>query len=147
MFVASLISGVEIFCVGTGLSFCRGIMKRIHPDPLEDFFWAFWILGGSLILESVTFLVAVNSIRRSARLANMTFREFVIRGHDPSMNVILFQDATAVVSVFLTAGCMGLSTWSGSSVPDAIGSLLVGCMLGGVAWFIISTNVKALVGR
>ncbi|XP_062716279.1 proton-coupled zinc antiporter SLC30A9, mitochondrial-like [Aedes albopictus] len=42
---------------------------------------------------------------------------------------------------------MGLSSYSGSPIPDAVGSLLVGCMLGGVASFIIYTNVAALVGR
>lgn len=146
-YVSSLISGVGIFCVGTGLSFYHGIMGLMHPTACEDFFWAFWILGGSLISEGATLLVAVNSIRHSAKLANTTFREFVIRGQDPSVNVVLFEDAAAVASVFLAAGCMGLSMMSGSSVPDAVGSILVGCMLGGVASFIITTNVQALVGR
>ena len=51
------------------------------------------------------------------------------------------------MSVALAATCMGLSTYTGSPIPDAVGSLLVGCMLGGVASFIIYTNVAALVGR
>uniref|UniRef100_A0A1B0GPU0 Cation efflux protein transmembrane domain-containing protein n=1 Tax=Phlebotomus papatasi TaxID=29031 RepID=A0A1B0GPU0_PHLPP len=34
-----------------------------------------------------------------------------------------------------------------SPIPDAVGSLLVGGILGGVALFIIHTNVNALVGR
>lgn len=61
--------------------------------------------------------------------------------------MVLTEDAAAVVSVGLAATCMGLSTITGSSVPDAVGSLLVGCMLGCVASFIIYTNVAALVGR
>lgn len=63
------------------------------------------------------------------------------------MNVVLFEDTAAVLSVMLAAGCMGLTTWSGSSVPDAVGSLLVGGILGAVASFIIYSNVNALVGR
>lgn len=146
-YVSSLISGVGIFCVGTGLSFYHGIMGLLTPVPVEDFFWAFCILGGSLLSEGATLMVAVNSIRHSAKLANMSFREYVMRGEDPSVNVVLFEDAAAVLSVFLAASCMGVSTLTGSSTPDAVGSLLVGCMLGGVASFIISTNVQALVGR
>lgn len=57
------------------------------------------------------------------------------------------EDAAAVLSVGLAAGCMGLSTFTGSHIPDAIGSLLVGGILGCVASFIIYTNVAALVGR
>lgn len=146
-YVSSLISGVGIFCVGTGLSFYHGIMGLINPLPCEDLFWAFCILGGSLISEGATLLVAVNSIRHSAKLAKTSFRDFVVRGQDPSVNVVLFEDTAAVASVALAAGCMGLSLLTGSSVPDAVGSLLVGCMLGGVASFIISSNVQALVGR
>lgn len=38
-YVASLISGVGIFCVGTGLSFYHGITGIMNPEPLSDFFW------------------------------------------------------------------------------------------------------------
>lgn len=146
-YVSSLISGVGIFCVGTGLSFYHGIQGLLMPSPCEDFFWAFCILGGSLLSEGATLMVAFNSIRQSAKVANVSFREYVMRGEDPSVNVVLFEDAAAVTSVILAAGCMGISTYTGSPVWDAVGSLLVGCMLGGVASFIISTNVQALVGR
>lgn len=146
-YVSSLISGVGIFCVGTGLSFYHGILGIMNPAPVDDFFWAFCILGGSLISEGATLLVAINSLRHSAKLAKTSFREFVVRGQDPSVNVVLFEDAAAVASVMLAAGCMGLSLYTGSSIPDACGSLLVGCMLGIVASCIITTNVQALVGR
>lgn len=66
---------------------------------------------------------------------------------DPSTNVVLTEDAAAVLSVGVTATCMGLSTVTGSHIPDAAGSLLVGCILGAVASFIIYTNVAALMGR
>ena len=71
----------------------------------------------------------------------------VTRGQDPCVNVVLTEDAAAVLSCGLAATCMGLSTWTGSPIPDAVGSLLVGCMLGAVASFIIYTNVAALMGR
>uniref|UniRef100_A0A2M3Z8G9 Proton-coupled zinc antiporter SLC30A9, mitochondrial n=1 Tax=Anopheles braziliensis TaxID=58242 RepID=A0A2M3Z8G9_9DIPT len=146
-YVSSLISGVGIFCVGTGLSFYHGIMGLVDPHPIDDFFWAFFILGGSLVSEGATLLVAINSCRSGAKALGMSFRDYVVRGQDPCVNVVLTEDAAAVLSVALAATCMGLSTYTGSPIPDAVGSLLVGCMLGGVASFIIYTNVAALVGR
>lgn len=119
----------------------------MSPALCDDYFWAFVVLGGSLLSEGLTLIVAIDSIRKSAKQANVTFREYVMRGEDPSVNVVLFEDTAAVCSVFLAASCMGLSAYTNSPVPDAIGSLLVGCMLGGVATFIITTNVQALVGR
>uniref|UniRef100_A0AAR5PUS8 Proton-coupled zinc antiporter SLC30A9, mitochondrial n=1 Tax=Dendroctonus ponderosae TaxID=77166 RepID=A0AAR5PUS8_DENPD len=146
-YVASLISGVGIFCVGTGLSFYHGISGLLHPQPMEDFFWDYFILGGSLVSEAATWLVAFNSIRKGAREINMSVKDYIFRGQDPSVNVVLLEDFAAVVGVIVAAGCMGISSATNNPIPDALGSLLVGCILGSVASFIIYTNVAALVGR
>ena len=47
----------------------------------------------------------------------------------------------------MAAICMGLTSYLGNPMFDAMGSLLVGGLLGGVASFIIYTNVAALVGQ
>ncbi|KAJ3659375.1 hypothetical protein Zmor_011065 [Zophobas morio] len=146
-YVASLISGVGIFCVGTGLSIYHGCSGLIRPEPIDDFFWAYFILGGSLVSEGATWLVAYNSIRRGARNVNVPVKDYILRSQDPSVNVVLLEDFAAVVGVIVAGGCMSLASLTGSSIPDAIGSLLVGCILGSVASFIIYTNVAALVGR
>lgn len=146
-YVASLISGVGIFCVGTGLSFYHGVTGLLSPMPTGSFYWAFFILGGSLVSEGATLLVAVNSIRKGAQLNKMTFTEYVLQGQDPSVNVVLMEDLAAVMGVGVAGVCMGLTVHYGSPIPDAVGSLLVGGILGGVASFLIYTNVAALVGR
>ncbi|CAB0020304.1 unnamed protein product [Nesidiocoris tenuis] len=146
-YVASLISGVGIFCVGAGLSVYHGITGLVNPQPIEPFFWAYCILGGSLVSEGATLLVAINSIKKGAREKRMSFKEYVLRGHDPSVNVVLLEDLAAVVGVTVAAGCMGLSSVYHSCLPDAIGSIVIGGILGAVASFIIYTNVAALVGR
>ncbi|XP_065339223.1 proton-coupled zinc antiporter SLC30A9, mitochondrial [Cloeon dipterum] len=146
-YVSSLISGVGIFCVGTGLSLYHGITGLMHPQPTEPFFWAFFILGGSMVSEGATLLVAVNSIKKGARETGMTFTEYVLRGQDPSVNVVLLEDLAAVLGVAIAGTCMGLTVHYGSHIPDAVGSLLVGGLLGTVASFIIYTNTAALVGR
>lgn len=75
-YVSSLISGVGIFCVGTGLSFYHGITGLMNPTPIEDFYWAFFILGGSLVSEGATLIVAINSIRQGAKKMGTSFREY-----------------------------------------------------------------------
>ncbi|XP_060530750.1 proton-coupled zinc antiporter SLC30A9, mitochondrial [Cylas formicarius] len=146
-YVASLISGVGIFCVGTGLSIYHGISGIMNPHPIEDFFWAYVILGGSIISEGATFLVAFNSIRKGAKAAKIGVKDYIFRGQDPSVNVVLLEDFAAVVGVAVAASCMGLSSLMNTPEPDAIGSLIIGGILGMVASFIIYTNVAALVGR
>ena len=60
---------------------------------------------------------------------------------------MLLEDVAAVLGVAVAGTCMGLTVYFDSHIPDAIGSLLVGGILGAVASFIIYTNVAALVGR
>lgn len=80
-------------------------------------------------------------------LFNWIFFYIVLRGQDPSVNVVLLEDAAAVLGVTVAASCMAVSSFLDSTIPDAIGSILIGCILGSVASFIIYSNVAALVGR
>jgi divalent metal cation (Fe/Co/Zn/Cd) transporter len=38
-YIASVISGVGIFMMGTGLSWYHGIMGLLHPQPIESLLW------------------------------------------------------------------------------------------------------------
>lgn len=70
-----------------------------------------------------------------------------MRGQDPSTNVVLLEDLAAVAGVGIAASCMAATALSGNPLYDAVGSLLIGGLLSGVASFIIYSNSGALVGR
>lgn len=69
------------------------------------------------------------------------------RGQDPSVNVVLMEDLAAVLGVIVAGSCMAAASHWNSPIPDAVGSLLIGGVLGAVASFIIYSNSAALVGR
>lgn len=146
-YISSLISGVAIFCIGTGFSFYHGISGLYSEAVHTDFFWAYMVLVGSLIFESITLMMAIMSIRRSSKKTNVSFLSYVASGQDPCVNVVLFEDTAAVAGAAVAAICIGLTAYLDTPIPDAIGSLLVGCMLGAVASLVIYTSVPALVGR
>ncbi|XP_076175866.1 solute carrier family 30 member 9 isoform X2 [Ptiloglossa arizonensis] len=146
-YVSSLISGVGIFCIGAGLSVYHGIHGLFNPTPVEPFYWAYCVLGGSLLSEGATLLVAIQSIRKGAEEKKRTFKEYVLGGQDPSVNVVLLEDFASVVGITTATVCMSLTSYTGNPMYDAIGSILGGFLLGGVASFIINTNIAALIGR
>ncbi|XP_074678524.1 proton-coupled zinc antiporter SLC30A9, mitochondrial [Strix aluco] len=146
-YIASLISGVGIFMMGAGLSWYHGIIGLLHPHPIESLLWAYCILAGSLVSEGATLLVAINEIRRSARAKGLSFYQYVVQSRDPSTNVVLLEDAAAVLSVAVAATCMGLTSLTGNPIYDSVGSLGVGTLLGTVSAFLIYTNTEALLGR
>jgi hypothetical protein len=38
-YISSLISGVGIFCFGTGLAWYHGVLVLLHPQEMESIFW------------------------------------------------------------------------------------------------------------
>lgn len=76
-YIASLISGVGIFCIGSGLSFYHGIQGLFDPTlQTESLFWAYSILGGSVVSEGGTCWMAFNAIRNGAKKSNMSVKDF-----------------------------------------------------------------------
>ncbi|CAF0984454.1 unnamed protein product [Adineta steineri] len=146
-YISSLISGVGIFCFGTGLAWYHGVLVLLHPQEMQSVFWGIALLSGSLISEGATLYMAVNEIRASAKETGMRFWEYVGQGYKPNVNVVLLEDLAAVLGVCVAASAMGLSAYLQSPIPDAIGSLVIGGILGAVASFIIYSNTAALVGR
>eukprot|EP00088_Acartia_fossae_P060332 TRINITY_DN7222_c0_g1_i1.p1 TRINITY_DN7222_c0_g1~~TRINITY_DN7222_c0_g1_i1.p1 ORF type:complete len:593 (-),score=99.69 TRINITY_DN7222_c0_g1_i1:239-2017(-) len=147
-YVTALISAVGIFCLGAGLSGYHGIQGLYHPSTeVESIPLALGILGVSFVSESITLYMAIRTIRKSAREQGMSFREFVWSGWDPCVNVVLLEDIAAVTGVAVAGGCMGLSHYTGSHIPDAMGSIIIASLLASVASFMIYSNSQALVGR
>nr|XP_034344820.1 zinc transporter 9-like [Arvicanthis niloticus] len=146
-YISSLISGVGIFMMGAGLSWYHGVMGLLHPQPMESLLWAYCILAGSLVYEGATLLVAISELCRSAQAKGMSFYKYVMERLDPSTNVVLLGDATAVLGVIIMATCMGLTSITGNPLYDSLGSLGVGILLGVVSAFLIYTSTEALLGR
>lgn len=146
-YVYSLISGVGIFFLGAGVTVYHGAMGLFHPPMLEFLPAAFAVLTGSLLLEGATLITAIRQVSISAQEGGLSFKEYVLRGRDPSAVAVLLEDSAAVTGVILAATALGLSHITGNSIYDAIGSIAIGGLLGTIALFLIQRNSSALVGR
>ncbi|KAI2802129.1 hypothetical protein BLOT_010321 [Blomia tropicalis] len=146
-YITSLISGVGIFCTGTGLSVYHGVHGLLNASPVESYYWAFIILFGSFISEGGTLIIAINAARKAAASQGVPLRKYILRGNDPTLNVVILEDAAAVLGVMIAATCMGLTSWYNTPIFDACGSLMIGGLLGVVATFVIVTNSNALIGK
>ncbi|BFZ15229.1 hypothetical protein BsWGS_18268 [Bradybaena similaris] len=145
--ISSLISGVGIFFFGTGLSYYHSLIGFLHPSDLGNLHWCIATLIGSFISEGATLIIAFNQVRKSAKAHEMKISEYLLRGMDPNVNVVLLEDFAAVLGVGIAGACISWSAWTGSSFADALGSALIGTLLGAVAAFIVHQNTIQLVGR
>lgn len=148
-YIAPLISGVGIFCVGCGLSIYHGLEAlTVHkPEVFVSPMWAYGILTFSLISESTTLIMAIKALNEGAKRSNVRVRDYIAQNRDPGVIVVLLEDVAAVLGIGIAASCMALTNHFETHVFDACGSLMIGSLLGAVASFIIKKNTVALVGK
>jgi len=146
-YVWALISAVGIFFLGCGLSLYHGVQGLLHPHEPSHIGLALGILLVAAILEGLTLWVAIREIKIMAKDEGMTFKEYVKSGSDPMAVAVLLEDGAAELGVILAAGCLGMAQATGDARWDALGSVIVGIILGFVAIFLILRSSEMLIGK
>ena len=143
----SLFAAIGLFAVGAGVSVTHGIQELRHPEPAESFVVAYVVLAISLVLEGTSLTQAWRQARDGARRRHQDLLDHVLATSDPTVRAVFFEDSAAIAGILIAAAGIGLHEVTGSAVPDAIGSILVGLLLGVVAIVLIERNRDFLVGQ
>lgn len=143
----ALISAVGIFFLGCGVTVMHGIHTLQHPEPPADLTLAFVILAISFVVEGWTYWVAYKSVRDQAREANMSLMAYIKDGPDPMGVAVLIEDSAACLGIVIAAICLTIAQVTQNGMWDGIGSILIGILLGLLAFFLIKKNKGYLLGR
>ena len=147
IYVWSLFAALGLFVAGAAVSITHGIHELVTPEPASDFLIGYIVLGFSALLEGTSFLQSVRQARREAALMRRDVVTHVLGTSDPTLRAVFAEDAAALVGLSIAATGLALHQITGSSVPDAIGSILVGVLLAIVAIVLIGRNREFLVGQ
>eukprot|EP00116_Pleurobrachia_bachei_P007874 sb/3468136/ len=148
-YVYALISGVTIFNIGAVLTIAHGVNQLYHPSLVLDhsITWAYAVLTFTLIFEGWSLSYAYQQAKIQATMEGLSLTTYILRGHEPNTIAVLAEDIAATVGVLIAGVGIGLSAYTGNPMYDAIGSIGVGSILGGMAIFIVLRNKDALIGR
>src|ERR671928_866231 len=80
-----------IFSLGGAVSVYEGVRKILHPEPVENAWVNFVVLGLSACFEGYSFSVAWQEFR-VAHAGEMSVLDAVERSKDPSIFVVLMED-------------------------------------------------------
>jgi len=146
-YVWSLFAAIGLFVAGAAVSVTRGVQELIHPEPAERFLIGYIVLAVSFLLEGISFLQSVRQARSEAEPLQRDLIEHVMVTSDPTLRAVFAEDSAALVGLVIAAAGLAAHQLTGSSVPDAAGSILVGLLLGSVAVVLINRNRRFLVGE
>ena len=143
-YVWALISAVGIFFLGCGVTVYHGIESLLHPKELKDLGWALGVLAFSLVLEGIVLWIAVRAAKHQA--AGKPLMHFLRYEADPAVTAVVLEDAAACLGVVIAFAAIVLTRLTGSPYWDAIGSIVIGLLLGAIAIWLIARNSSLLVG-
>ncbi len=146
-FVWNLVSALGIFFVGFGVTTYHGISSLLHPHAAEniDLRIPIFILIGALLIEGYALWVAYKEMHKLKGSKSLV--RFIKDGTAPTIVAVLFEDFIAVLGVLLALGGLYISHLSGSSLPDAISSTVIGLLLGIMAIVLAIINGQLLIGK
>ncbi|AJT43177.1 cation diffusion facilitator family transporter [Psychromicrobium lacuslunae] len=146
-YIWSMFAAFGLFTAGAVVSIMHGVQELFNPEPAGDFLIAYLVLAVSFILEGISFTQAYRQARKTARLMQIPTLEHVANSSNPTLRAVFAEDAAALIGLLLAFLGILLHQITGSPIPDAIGSIAVGVLLGVIAVVLIDRNRRFLVGQ
>jgi len=146
-YVWALLAALGLFVAGAALAVIHGVQELVRPEPATNFVVGYAVLAVSFVLEGVSFLRSVRQAKPGAQLMERDVIAQVMATSDPTLRAVFAEDSAALIGLVIAAAGLGLHQLTGSAVPDAVGSILVGLLLAAVAIYLIDRNRELLVGE
>ena len=146
-FVWSMFAAFGLFTAGAVVSISHGISELRDPEPGSDFLIAYIVLAISFVLEGTSFLQAFRQSRKDAKAYGRGTFDYVLNTSNTTLRAVFFEDSAALLGLLIAGVGIVLHQVTGSPIPDAIGSIGVGVLLGVVAVILIDRNRRFLIGE
>ncbi|MEP6462073.1 MAG: cation diffusion facilitator family transporter [Frankiaceae bacterium] len=146
-YVWSLFAALGLFVAGAAVSITHGIQELKNPEPASDFLVGYIVLAVSFVLEGISFRQSIRQAGPEAASMDRDLIDHVLATSDPTLRAVFAEDAAALIGILLAGGSLAAHQLTGSTVPDAVGSIIIGLMLGVVAIVLINLNRRFLIGE
>jgi len=145
VFFWSFVVAIVLFSLGAGFSIYEGVRHLLHPGELGDPTVNYVVLGIAAVFETVATSFAVREFdrRRDGRGWFRAVRE----SKDPTVFVVLFEDAAALAGIVVAAAGVFLAHRTGNPDWDAGASIAIGAILAVVALWLAWETRGLLVGE
>lgn len=145
-YVWSMIAAFGVFMAGSIVSIYTGITEWNAAESETNYTIGFIVLAVAFLLEGFSLVQAYLQSKKHGQAMNISAIGYVVSTSNPTLRGVFFEDLAAVTGLVIAAAAMGMHAYTGEPFWDALGSIIVGLLLGAVAIFLISRNRDFLVG-
>ena len=125
----ALLAAIGMFVIGGAVSIWEGVNALLHPPKLEAFWAGVAVLVIAIALDGLSRVVAVRELRGRAARSGVPLRQLLAESSDPTVTTVYLEDTIDVLGASLALAALVLHRVTGSAVPDAIATLLIGGLL------------------
>jgi len=139
------IVAIMIFTVGAGVSIYKGVHHLLHPTTIQNPTLNYIVLACAMLFEGAAWVFALTEFTKAK--GKWGYIEAVQRGKDPSMFVVLFEDAAAMLGILVAFIGILLSQITGNPIYDGAASVIIGLILAGTAAWLAYEIKGLLIGE
>jgi cation diffusion facilitator family transporter len=143
----ALLAAIGMFVVGGAVSIWKGMQALIHPPELDAFWVGVAVLLIALVLDSLSRTIAVRQLRTQAERRGISLRELTAESPDPTVLTVYYEDTVDVLGAALALVALTLHRVTGSALPDALASIVIGGMLCYLAGRLTQRNRQLLANQ
>jgi len=131
------------------VSIWHGVSELVGGEQASgrDYLLAYAVLAISFVLEGISFLQAFRQLRGEAHRLERDLFTHALETSDPTLRAVFAEDAAALLGIVIATAGIAMHELTGAAAWDAIGSILVGVLLGVVAVLLIDRNRRFLTGE
>lgn len=141
----SFVVSMLLFTIGGAFSIWEAVRHWLHPTEKTVTLWAYGVLAGSFVFESISLGIGLHGFRRAA--GTRSLREYWRENRDPTLITVLLEDSAALVSLLVAAAGIRLAHVTGHGGWDAAASAVIGTLLLGVAIVLAAESHSLLLGE
>ena len=145
-YVWSLFASIAMVIVGVEVGLWRGISQLGAPDVTTDYRFGYLVIAASFVLEAASFAQAVRFVRERAAELEVGMFAHVLSTSDAQLRVVFTEDFITLIGLAIAALAMALHQITGNVVYDAMGSILIGLLMGVAGMALVNVNRRYLVG-
>jgi len=152
VFFWGFIASLGMLFIGGALSIYGGIVKIIHPEPLERLSVSLVVIGLSILFECYSCFMAIKAILAETEEQTQGLRMLArvipsLKKATPSTRFIFLEDTAALLGLFIAGTAILLAHYTGDIVFDGAASILIGMLLFFIGIGTARENAAAILGE